>query len=210
MQQVQYAPQSYTLPTLNQPGPPPPVQTQQPHGREREMQEAREREAQDREMEQKRREHQREREAREQQVREQQQTTPHQNHAENVQLHQPVAVGPQVRSAIHGPNGLLSSGGGQQPAPASTPSSGPNGAVSLFTPQFDRTPQSGAQPTPLPAQNMNLNAVTLGLQHMAVPGVAPGQQPILNVSPSFKSELAVFHDLLNREVKLVSFYPFLP
>ena len=66
-----------------------------------------------------------------------------------------------------------------------TPSSGPNGAASLFTPHFDRTPQGGAQASHLPVQNMIFGTGTPGVQPVPVPGVAPGQQPILNVSVIF-------------------------
>ena len=191
-QHVQYQPAGYPLPAINQSVSFQPAQPQSTTDRDREMQEARDRDARERELEQGRREQQRERDAREQQVRDGPQTTPHQNHAENVQLHQPVAVGPRMQSAIHGPNGLLNSGGQQQQqqGAANTPSSAPNGSATMFhpQPQYERNPQASTQAAQLPVQNMIFEPGTPGMQQMAaVPGVAPGQQPILNVSTLFLS-----------------------
>ncbi|KAI9668879.1 MAG: Transcriptional regulatory protein sin3 [Alyxoria varia] len=172
----------------SQPLPPP----QPAYEKERETREARDREARERDYEQVRHEQQREREAREQQIRDrQQQTTPHRNHAEHVQLHQPVAVGPQIRSAIHGPNGLLNSGGGS--GNANTPSSGPpsGGPVNIFSPQYERTPQAGAQASQLPVQNIIFQSGTPGIQQVAMPGVAPGQQPILNDALSYLDQVKI-------------------
>lgn len=174
------------------PGPPPmapypmqgmppaaPGQILPPHPgyeREREMQDARERDMRDREYEQQARQ----RDARERDMRDRARDPgpPHQGHAEQLQLHQPVAVGPQVRSAIHGPNGLLSNHG---------PPGNPNGAavvanghMPLFGPHFDNSPRGGM---PQAAQQLPPNVVPFGAMPQGpIPALGHGQQPILNVS----------------------------
>ena len=182
--------QGYPIPGISQSVGAQNVPAQPPHDNgEREAREARDREAREAQMDSNRRMQQREREGREQMMRERdqmvregQQTTPRQNHAEPVQLHQPVAIGPQMRSAIHGPNGLLnqSGPGGNANAPASAPPAGP---MHLFSPHYgERTLQANAQGQQLGAQNMLFGSGTPSMQQMAMP---PGQQPILNVSESF-------------------------
>jgi len=179
---------NYPLPAIHHAAAAPSLPSQQAFDREREVQEARQREARDREYEQSRREQQREREERERDVRERQQreqATPHQNYAEPIQLHQPVAIGPQIRAAMHGPNGLLATPG--PPASQSTASGPPSGPMSLFTPQYETTSRQGVQhPGQLPASNiLAFSAGIPSVNGMPIP-IAQGQQPILNVSLKYE------------------------
>lgn len=177
----QHQPANYSLPAINQSMTSHSNPMQSSYNRDREVQEAREREAREREHEQNRQEQQRERDIQEQQLRERQQQVSQQNQAEPIQIHQPVAVGPQVRSAIH--NGILSKGGSQAPGA----SSGPQG---LFSPHYDRTPQGNMAPAP-PQSMIPFPSNTPGVQQMAVQGVAPGQQPILNDALSYLDQVKV-------------------
>jgi len=158
---------------MAQGGPGQPLPPHQNFDREREAQEGREREMRDREYEAQ----MRQRDAREREMRDRQGRDPllppHQNHAEQLQLHQPVAVGPQVR-AMHGPNGLLG-----QPGNPGNPASAPNGHMPLFGPHYE-TPSHGGMPTgpPPPANAMGFGPTT----HASIAALGPGQQPILNVS----------------------------
>lgn len=188
--------QTYPLPAIHQAAPAQSLPSQQTFDRERELQEARQREARDREKEQLRREQQREREERERDIRERQQREqplPHQNYAEPIQLHQPVAIGPQMRAAIHGPNGLLATPGAL--ANQNTASGPAGGPMSLFTPQYETAPRQSTQhlgqhPAQLPASNMlAFSGGIQGLSGMPNP-IAQGQQPILNVSLNMKSRVS--------------------
>lgn len=174
-------PTGYPRPGINQGPGSQTLPPQQLFERERELQEARERQAREREFEyMSRREREvRDRDARERQLREQ---VPHESHQEQILLHQPVAVGPQMGRAIHGPNGLLADGGSVGSRPLSP---GPtNGHASLFGQQ----PGGSAQPAQAPMQNMAAfgNGAPNGHQMPLPPvGQGQGQQPILNVRPSW-------------------------
>lgn len=160
-----------------------PGQIMPPHpgyDRERDMQDARERDMRERDYEQQARQ----RDARERDMRDRARDPgpPHLGHVEQLQLHQPVAVGPQVRSAIHGPNGLLSNHG---------PPGNPNGAaivanghMPLFGPHFDNSPRGAMAQA---AQALQPNVVPFGAMPPGpIPALGHGQQPILNVSRRLK------------------------
>ena len=178
-----HQPGNYSLPGLNQP-----PQAQQVHPspqfqREREIPEPRERNAREMEYDLGRRDPPRDREIQEQPIRDRSQATPQQSHAEPVQMHQPVPVGPQMRNIQ---NGLLSNAAQQNgPAPPPAP---PNGQ-GIVPPQYERTPQATAQQTA--AQNMIPFSNDQGMQQMAVQGVTPGQQPILNDALSYLDQVKV-------------------
>lgn len=144
------------------------------YDRDREIQDVRERDMREREYE-----HQaRQRDARERDMRERgRDGPPHQGHAEPLLLHQPVAVGPQVRSAIHGLNGLLGSAG--PPGGLNGPAPLLNSQIPLFGPHFDNGPRGGIPPggPPPPQNGMPFG----GMPQAAMPALGHGQQPILNV-----------------------------
>ncbi|KAL9049653.1 MAG: hypothetical protein Q9162_007114 [Coniocarpon cinnabarinum] len=175
----QQQPGGYQLPSINQPLQPAGPPSVASFSRERDAMQARERGAREFEYEAGRREQQRERELQEQQIRERAQATPQPAHAEPIQMHQPTPVGPQMRNIQ---NGLLSNG-----APPSGPPPGPpNGQVMV---PYDRTPQGTAQQVAV--QNMLPFPTDQGMQQMAVQGVAPGQQPILNDALSYLDQVKV-------------------
>lgn len=160
-----YPPQGMPQQAQGQPLPP-----HQNFDREREAQEAREREKFERDYEQQIRQRDaRDREMRDRQVRDP--GLPHQNHAEQLQIHQPVAVGPQAR-AMHGPNGLLA-----QPGPPGNPALPPNGHMPLFGPHFE-TPTHGGMPA---GQQPPPGVLGFGGPQPSIAAIH-GQQPILNVS----------------------------
>lgn len=173
--------QPYSLPGINQtaPGQPPAGHAGFDREREARERELRERELREREFEDQARREQdlREREMRERQQREQ--VGPHQ---EQLQIHQPVAVGPRMQTAIHGPNGLLASGGPSVPppqAPAQNPS------MNLFGSHFDGAARAALQQSAQMAPQTLLSFTGPGgMSQMSTTPLAPGQQPILNVSIS--------------------------
>lgn len=122
----------------------------------------------------------RDREMRERQQAEQ---ATHENHAGSVHLHQPVAVGPQVR-AMHGPNGILGNSSQMGPNSLPTSMSGPNGPAGIFGsgpgqqqtdgPRLQHPVQGGQQSLMVPFGGPP------GMQQSIAMG--QGQQPILNVS----------------------------
>lgn len=170
-------PQNYPLPSLGQAPQGQQLSQQTNYEREREMQE-REREARERDYNEQLARDRRDREARDREMRERshrEQIAPHQSHAEPLQIHQPSAVGPQVRSAIHGPNGILSNGG---------PSGGPIQPTGpMYSPRYEQNrlnlPPQAQQILP---QQMLPFGNGPGMPHMPVNALAQGQQPILNVS----------------------------
>jgi paired amphipathic helix protein Sin3a len=207
----------YSLPGLSQ-------TLQQPHGpapnqakidREREL---RERETREREMMEshvaqqhaaqqeellKREADQREREAREQQ---QQESATHENHSAPIQIHQPVAVAPSIRT-VHGPNGLLGQSG-PLGGPAMTTPNVPNnifGGAAVQpvqpVPQGETTPrmQHAVQPPPQPSMLMPFSGPQGAAAAMAM---GQGQQPILNDALSYldqvKVQFADHPDVYNR------------
>lgn len=188
---------AYTLSSLNQSFQPPPQHqsaqipnTEQDTRDSRQMEDNGMREAQ-----------QRERELHE---RRQQEQAAHETHAGSIQLHQPIAVPPQVRT-IHGPNGLLGNSGPMPGANALAPAIGVSAAPPPIygnapVPQSDATPrmQHAAQ-----AQTQHL------LAPFGAPGMAQGQlslgqgqQPILNDALSYldqvKVQFADHPDVYNR------------
>ncbi|KAE9983762.1 hypothetical protein EG327_005386 [Venturia inaequalis] len=141
-----------------------------------------------------------EQDMRERQHREQQ--AAHENHAGAMQIHQPVAVPPSVRT-IHGPNGLLgnpNSAGGSVPPPTSIVA-----AQGLFStgPIHQNDPNSRLQQAP----SISLQASAL---NVFAPAGAPqpngsmnqAQQPILNDALSYldqvKVQFADHPDVYNR------------
>jgi len=163
--------QPYALPGMNQTASGQPHASHAAFDRERE---ARERELREREFEDQAR---RERELRDREMRERQQGGPNQ---EQLQIHQPVAVGPRMQTAIHGPNGLLASGG-PPAAPPQAPAQNPS--MNLFGSHFDGAARAALQ------QSAQMAPQTLlsfggpgGMSQMSSTPLAPGQQPILNVS----------------------------
>lgn len=124
----------------------------------------------------------RERDSRERMHREQ--LPAHQSHVEAIQIHQPSAVGPQVRSAIHGPNGILSNGG---PPTQSAQPAGP-----LYSPHYEQSRLNLPQTQQIMPQQMLPFGNGPGMAHMPVSalsvGLTQGQQPILNVSLYRSSE----------------------
>ena len=187
----------YALPNINEAvqGRP---QGQVEFDREREMRERREWERtyqEEREQEQ-----QREREARDRQP--QEPGPQHQTHAGSIPLHQPHAVAPQIRSAIHGPNGLLASvGPGPAPGPAPGPGPPPQAPSSLGAPSgpgniFAGGPVQQAdgpqrmQMTQSQQQALMPFAPGPGAQPGAA-GMGQGQQPILNDALSYLDQVKV-------------------
>jgi paired amphipathic helix protein Sin3a len=140
----------------------------------------RERESRDLEELARRNAEQREQEMRERQHREQQ--TAHENHAGSMQIHQPVAVPPSVRT-IHGPNGLLGNPG---PAGGSNPIQTSIGAAQgLFStgPIHQSDPNSRLQqPTQMTQPNALMPFATAGAPQPNGGNMNQAQQPILNVS----------------------------
>lgn len=166
--------QPYTLPGMNQAGPGQGLMSHPSFEREREV---REREIREREAfeEQARRE----RDIHDREMHERQQREQGAAHQEQLQLHQPVAVGPRMQTAIHGPNGLLASGG---PPSASQPPTAQNGAMSLFGQHYEGAPRGALQQAGQIAQSMITPFAGPGMPQMPVAPLAPGQQPILNAS----------------------------
>ncbi|KAF2498321.1 hypothetical protein BU16DRAFT_558387 [Lophium mytilinum] len=151
--------------------------------REREMIEAQE-EAARREAEQ------REREIRE---RQQQHEAAIQNHSETMQIHQPVAVAPAVRT-IHGPNGLLGNSatlGGTNVLSASIGAQ--NGPGNVFgggaVQQGDATPRM--QPAVQPQAQSSMLMPFGGPGMPGQLGMVQGQQPILNDALSYLDQVKV-------------------
>lgn len=179
----QHPPPTYSLPGLNQPSQSQPMQTSPHFPRDREVAEPRERSNMEIEYDSSRREQPRDREMPDPPVHERSQATPQQSHAEPVQMHAPVPVGPQMRNIQ---NGLLSNGA-QQAGPA-LPQPPPNGQV-MVPPQYERTPQGGVQQTAV--QNLIPFPGEQGMQQMAAQGVGPGQQPILNDALSYLDQVKV-------------------
>jgi len=179
----------YSLPGMGQGPGGQALPPQQTFEREREIQETREREAREREYERivrrerdAREREMQEREAREREIRERQQRDQgqHESHQEQILLHQPVAVGPQMGRAIHGPNGLLANGG---PTSSGLPTPGTsNGQLNLFAPHYDGS-RGAMQQAQATLQNMPLFNGGGPHNHSIPlpPAVAQGQQPILNV-----------------------------
>jgi paired amphipathic helix protein Sin3a len=148
----------------------------------------------------------REREMRERQQHEQ---AAHENNSAPMQIHQPVAVAPSIRT-VHGPNGLL----GQSGPLGGPPMSGPNGPNPLFgmatvqpPQQTETTPRmQHAVPPPAPQRDLlmpipvpgSAAAIAVG---QAV-GLTQGQQPILNDALSYldqvKVQFADHPDVYNR------------
>jgi paired amphipathic helix protein Sin3a len=128
-----------------------------------------------------RREAERDREMRERQHREQQ--PPHENHTGSIQIHQPVAVPPNVRS-IHGPNGLLGNPG----PPSSNSAQGPlNTAQGLFSggPLHQGDPNARMQQQTQQPQAPMLAPFANQAAQQQGGGMNQAQQPILNVSIEF-------------------------
>jgi paired amphipathic helix protein Sin3a len=144
--------------------------------RDRELMEAQE-EAARREAEQ------REREMRERQ--QQHDAAALENNSGAIQIHQPVAVAPAVRT-IHGPNGLLGNSATLGGSNALSTSLGtPNGPGNIFgsgtVQQGDTTPRMQHAVQPPQAQSSML--MPFGGPGMPGQlGMVQGQQPILNVS----------------------------
>ncbi|KAI9662303.1 MAG: Transcriptional regulatory protein sin3 [Bathelium mastoideum] len=141
-------------------------------------------------------EQQREREARERQP--QEPGPQHQTHAGSIPLHQPHAVAPQLRSVIHGPNGLLASVG---PGPAPGPSPAAQAPTNLGAPSgpgntFGGGPVQQAdgpqrmQMTQSQQQALMPFAPGPGAQAGAA-GMGQGQQPILNDALSYLDQVKV-------------------
>lgn len=169
-------PGSYALPSLGQAG-----HGQQPlhqvnYDREREMQERdareRERDYNDQMARERRDRETRDREMRDRAHREQVQ--PHQSHAESLQIHQPSTLGPQVRSAIHGPNGILANG--------SPPGGAPQATGPMYSPRYEQTRLNLSQAQQILPQQMINFGNGPGMPHVAGGPLVQGQQPILNVS----------------------------
>lgn len=169
-------PGSYALPSLGQAG-----HGQQPlhqvnYDREREMQERdareRERDYNDQMARERRDRETRDREMRDRAHREQ--VPPHQSHAESLQIHQPSTLGPQVRSAIHGPNGILANG--------SPPGGAPQATGPMYSPRYEQTRLNLSQAQQILPQQMINFGNGPGMPHVAGGPLVQGQQPILNVS----------------------------
>lgn len=139
----------------------------------------RERESRDLEELARRNAEQREQDMRERQHREQQ--VAHENHAGAMQIHQPVAVPPTVRT-IHGPNGLL---GNPNSAGGSVPTQTSIGATQgLFStgPTHQSDPNSRLQQPPQMTQATVLMPFATAGAPQPNGNMNQAQQPILNVS----------------------------
>jgi paired amphipathic helix protein Sin3a len=114
----------------------------------------------------------------------------HENHAGSIPLHQPVAMGPQVR-AMHGPGGLLNNsapGGGQGSM------GGPGGPNNMFG--GGPVQQGENQRMPPGAQNAQQNLLVPftgggGPQQGQMAMGPGGQQPILNDALSYLDQVKV-------------------
>ncbi|KAF2088148.1 hypothetical protein K490DRAFT_64822 [Saccharata proteae CBS 121410] len=139
---------------------------------------------------------QRERELRERQ--QQMDQTPHENHAGPIHLHQPVAVGPQVR-AMHGPNGILGNSAQMAPNPLSANLGPPNGSANLFGTGPTQQQTDGAARMQHTGQAPQSLLVPFGGAHahamQQTMAMNQGQQPILNDALSYLDQVKVqFHD----------------
>ena len=176
-------------------------QQQELQQREQQQREQQQREQQQREQQQ-REQQQREQQQREQQQREQQQREQHQspreNHAAAVPIQQPVAS--RVPATLHGPNGILNDqhpGVGTAPPPPQAPLVAPSGPGNVFGNSVQTASDNSLRPfaqqvqQPIPPQNLLgfSNAVTPQQLPNGVPALSQGQQPILNVCPSYPSDL---------------------
>ncbi|KAF2806646.1 uncharacterized protein BDZ99DRAFT_573392 [Mytilinidion resinicola] len=185
----------YSLPGISQ-------TLQQPHlhaqnqaslDRDREMRDRdnREREIMEAQEEAARREAEhREREMRE---RQQQHEAAIQSHSETMQIHQPVAVAPAVRT-IHGPNGLLGNSATLSGTNALSASIGaPNGPGNIFgggaVQQGDATPRM--QPAVQPQAQSSMLMPFGGPGMPGQLGMVQGQQPILNDALSYLDQVKV-------------------
>ncbi|KAI9835740.1 MAG: hypothetical protein M1819_001918 [Sarea resinae] len=187
--------------------------------RDRDMREAREREMRDREMRERemeremnermarerqrqqeeaahREREQRERDLRERQQREQHHPQPHQTHTGSIPIHQPVAS--KVIGAIHGPNGLLSSmGGNAGPTHPQGAMGGNGGPGPIFGPPHPNENPSRPlmqQPGQMTQQQQMMGMSGPGVHQMQggpVAGLPQGQQPILNDALSYLDQVKV-------------------
>ncbi|EKG22077.1 Paired amphipathic helix [Macrophomina phaseolina MS6] len=140
---------------------------------------------------------QRERELRE---RSQIDQAPHENHAGSIHLHQPVAVGPQLRG-VHGPNGLLGNSSQMGPStmaaqpPASIFASGPGQQQNEGARIQQQHPVQGPQQQQQ-QQQQGLMVPFGGPQGMQQSlAMGQGQQPILNDALSYLDQVKVqFHE----------------
>ncbi|KAL9080249.1 MAG: hypothetical protein Q9157_000971 [Trypethelium eluteriae] len=168
--------------------------------REREIRE--QRREWDRTYQDEREHEQREREARDRQP--QEAGPQHQTHAGSIPLHQPHAVAPQIRSAIHGPNGLLASvgpGPGSAPGPGPGPGPVPQTSSNLGAPSGPSNIFAGGpvQQTDGPQRMQMTQSQQQALMPFAAgPGaqsgaasVGQGQQPILNDALSYLDQVKV-------------------
>ena len=180
------------------------LQQREQQQREQQQREQQQREQQQREQQQ-REQQQREQQQREQQQREQQQREQHQspreNHAAAVPIQQPVAS--RVPATLHGPNGILNDqhpGVGTAPPPPQAPLVAPSGPGNVFGNSVQTASDNSLRPfvqqvqQPIPPQNLLgfSNAVTPQQLPNGVPALSQGQQPILNVCPSYPSDLGFF------------------
>ncbi|KAF2435797.1 hypothetical protein EJ08DRAFT_645479 [Tothia fuscella] len=187
-QQQQQQQQSYSLPGISQ------HQLQAHPSIETE----RERERESREMEDlsRRNAELRERDMRERQLHEQQQQQLRENHAAPIQIHQPTAIPPSVRS-IHGPSGLLGNPAAQSnPAPATM-----SAAQALFgAPPLQMSDETAATVQAHRNVSDQFRQVLNGTMQTAssaqgsatVGGIPPSQQqPILNDALSYLDQVKV-------------------
>ena len=138
----------------------------------------------------------RELELREQQQQRDQHQSTLETHTGSIPLQQPVAS--RVPATLHGPNGILANlGAGAGPNPPTVPLGAPSGPVNVFANSMqsrDESPprafiQQGPQNIP-PQQLLGFgNAVTPQQIPNGMAALSQGQQPILNVSTSFRRRL---------------------
>lgn len=144
--------------------------------------------------------------------------SPRENHTGQIQIHQPVAVAPQIRS-VHGPNGILSDNTLNPPNqslahPSSGPSIGgsnpnysyrphePGQRITVSARRQSPAPVSQQTSQPQPTQPQSSMIVPFGgAGGQAAPGpqqqavnIGQGQQPILNVRCVFTTLLPIFAD----------------
>jgi paired amphipathic helix protein Sin3a len=151
----------------------------------------RERESRDLEELARRNAEQREQDIRERQQHREQQAA-HENHAGSMQIHQPVAVPPSVRT-IHGPNGLLGNPGSTGGSVSTQTAIG--SAQGLFStgPVHQSDPSSRLQQPPQMTQSNILMPFATAGAPQPNGNMNQAQQPILNVC---EEELTECHELI--------------
>ncbi|KAF2836568.1 hypothetical protein M501DRAFT_996774 [Patellaria atrata CBS 101060] len=137
---------------------------------------------------------QREREMRQMRDRQQLEQPTHENNVSATHLHQPQAVGPQIR-AMHGPNGLLGNSGSIGGSTLSASLGAPSGPGNIFVANNNQQNDSGNRVQQQASQQAQHSLLMPFGGATAVPsaplGMGQGQQPILNDALSYLDQVKV-------------------